>query len=177
VTELLLCCSLLLLQPERPKLASDLFQFAIYSLIFVLVMLVAMFFVFRAVRPKVDSGAASKLKDEFERSKETLLLAAQAKKAAREVDEAAQRHQEAEEKERELLRQNVDPQRVIGQLCPLSGLEMMADQELVIDPYTGSGYHLSSFLHDWPAGRDRPKYVYRYPQGTVVASDQLVREY
>ena len=82
-----------------------------------------------------------------------------------------------EAKERELLKENVDPQRVIGQTCPLCGLEMTDDQELVIDPYTGQGYHFSSFLNDWPAGAERPKYVYRYPQGTVVKSADLVRSF
>jgi hypothetical protein len=50
---------------------------------------------------------------------------------------------------------------------------MMSDQELVIDPYTGQGYHYSSFVSDWPVGQERPKFVYRYPQNTVVRSDQL----
>jgi len=52
---------------------------------------------------------------------------------------------------------------------------MVDDQDLVIDPYTGRGYHLSSFLHDWPVEAARPKYIYRYPQATVVRSEDLLR--
>ena len=43
-----------------------------------------------------------------------------------------------------------------------------------VDPYTGQGYHFSSFINDWPRDQDRPKFVYRYPHGTVVRTDQLI---
>ena len=164
-----------LLQPEPLPLMTDMVRFVVGGAAFVAVVIVAMYFVFKYSKPKTDLSAAAKAREEFEKSKEVLLLAAQAKKAAQESDASAKRQSEMEEKERELLRENVDPLRVIGQACPLCGLEMAEDQELVIDPYTGQGYHFSSFLNDWPAGAERPRFVYRYPQGTVVKSTDLVR--
>lgn len=166
---------LALLQPESPRLASDMVRFAVITGLFVVVVVVVMYFLFKALRPSADSAASRKVRDEFEKSKDALLLSAQAKRAGHESDEAARRAAETEEKERELLKENVDPRRVIGLNCPLCGLEMTDDQELVIDPYSGQAYHFSSFLNDWPVDSERPKYVYRYPQGTVVKSADLIR--
>jgi len=166
---------MVLLQPEPLPLMTDTVRFVAITAAFLVVVVVAMYFVFKYSKPKTDASAAAKAREEFEKTKEALLLAAQAKKAAQESDASARRHSEMEEKERELLRENVDPLRVIGQNCPLCHLEMAEDQELVIDPYTGQGYHFSSFLNDWPAGAERPRFVYRYPQGTVVKSTDLVR--
>jgi hypothetical protein len=164
-------------QVERSPLMSDMMQFVMFTAGFVLVVGVAMYFIIRKLRPKLDNSASAAVRDEFEKSKDALLLAAQAKKAAKEKDEAAQRAVEKEQKERELLAENVNPQDIIGKNCPLSGLEMEADQELVIDPYTGQGYHYSSFVNDWPAGQERPKYVYRYPHGTVVKTENMITEW
>jgi hypothetical protein len=163
-----------LMQVERPPLMSGMLQFMIYTALFVVVAGVALFYIMRALRPKTDQSTTAKVRAEFEKSKDALLLAAQAKKAAHERDTAAQRAQDKEAKERELLAENVDPGLVIGQVCPLSGLAMEEDQELVIDPYTGQGYHYSSFVSDWPADAPRPKYVYRYPQGVIVKTENLV---
>lgn len=169
--------ALLALQPETPKITTNAIQFTIIVGLFLLVVVVVMFYVFRALRPKLDQGRTDALRDEFEKSKDALLMAAQARKAAREAEAGAERQQDAEERERELLKQNVNPALVIGNVCPLSGLEMMDDQELIIDPYTGRGYHFSSFLNDWPAGQSRPKYVYRYPQDVIISSDELARRF
>lgn len=168
---------LLLLQPETPRVTSNAIQFTIIVGVFLLVVVVVMVYVFRALRPKLDHRSTDVVREEFEQSKDVLLMGAQARKAAREAEEGAERQQDAEERERELLKQNVSPERVIGETCPLSGLQMMDDQELVIDPYSGRGYHFSSFLNDWPAGHERPKYVYRYPQGVIVKSEDLVRRF
>ena len=165
------------LQPEPMRLTSDMLRFAVITGIFIVVMVVVMYMVFKGLRTSSNDSAAQKVRQEFEKSKETLLLAATAKRAGQESDESAKRAIEMEAKERELLKENVDPLRVIGQTCPLCRLEMTDDQELVIDPYTGQGYHFSSFLNDWPAAAERPKYVYRYPQATVVKSADLVRSF
>lgn len=177
MADLATCLSLCLLQPERSQTATNAIQFTIITGVFVIVIAVVMFYIIRAVRPKVDSSASDTMRADFEKSKEALLLAAQAKKAAREAGESAERQQDAEEQERELLKQNVRPDQVIGRTCSLSGLEMMADQELVIDPYSGQGYHFSAFLNDWPPAKERPKYVFRYPQGNVIRSADLIRGY
>ncbi len=169
--------ALALLQVERSPLMSDVTKMVLFTAIFVVVVGVALFYIMRALRPKSDQSATAKARAEFEKSKETLLLAAQAKKAAKERDDSAQRAQDKEAKERELLSENVNPALVIGQTCPLSGLTMEEDQELIIDPYTGQGYHYSSFVSDWPAGQARPKYVYRYPQGTVMKTENLVTDW
>jgi len=171
-----LCTPLFLayLQVERSPLWSDMARMTTFAALFLAVVIVVMYYIFRALRKRSDVSAADAVREEFEKGKDALLLAAQAKKASREADQSAERQASVEEKERELLKENVDPQKVIGQTCPLSGLEMMADQELVIDPMSGQGYHLSSFLQDWPQDADRPKYIYRYPQGTVVKSSELI---
>ena len=168
---------LALMQVERPPLMTDMIWFFVYTGLFVVVVGLALFFIMRSLRPRSDKSATAKVRAEFEKSKDALLMAAQAKKAAHEREDSAQRAQDKEAKERELLAENVDPQLVIGQTCPLSGLMMEADQELVIDPYTGQGYHYSSFMSDWPAGTERPKYVYRYPLGTVVKTENLVTDW
>ena len=169
--------ALMLLQPETPRITANALHFTIVVGLFLLVVVVVMVYVLRKLRPRIDDSSTSALREEFEKGKDTLLMAAQAKKAAREADEGADRQREAEERERELLKQNVTPQRVIGETCPLSGLQMMNDQELVIDPYTGQGYHFSAFLNDWPEEHERPKYVYRYPQGVIIKSKDLVRRF
>jgi hypothetical protein len=162
---------------QQTRLASDMLQFSLITALFVVVFIVGIYLAFRYLRPRQDNSPAAQARAEFEKSKEALLLAAQARKAAHEADESAHRQQDIEEKERELLRANVEPSKYIGRTCPLCGLEMMEDQELVIDPYSGAAYHFSSFLNDWPVGQDRPKYIYRYPQGTVIKSADLLRQF
>jgi hypothetical protein len=166
---------LLLLQ--QTQLASDMLQFFVTTGLVVVVLIVGIYLAFRYLRPSQDNSPSTAVRAEFEKTKEALLLAAQAKKAAHEADESARRQLEVDEKERELLRANVDPAQYIGRTCPLCGLEMMDDQELVIDPYSGAAYHFSSFLNDWPVGLERPKYLYRYPQGTVIKSADLLRQF
>jgi hypothetical protein len=166
-----------LLQAGSSPLMSKVMQTAAVAFVFVLVMSVGAWMVFRNLRKANDGGIKAQLDAEFDKSKNALLLAAAAKKQKVEGDEAAKRELAAEAKERELLRENVDIDRVLGQTDPLSGLEMMADMELIVDPYTGQGYLLPSFLNDWPADSPRPKYVYRHPQGTVVKTTDLVRSY
>jgi len=164
-------------QASMPRAQADALKFTVYVGLFVLVVAIVMYFVFKNLRPKTDNSHSDKLREEFEKSKDALLMAAQARKAARESQQGAKRQQDAEAEERELLLSNVDPEQVFGKTCPLSGLEMMNDQDLVIDPYTGQGYHFSSFLNDWPVGQDRPKYIYRYPQDTIVRSDDMIRSF
>jgi len=176
-SELALTLAVAAWQPEPLRLTSDMLRFAMITGIFIVVMVVVMYMVFKGLRTSSNDSAAQKVRQEFEKSKETLLLAATAKRAGQESDESAKRAIEMEAKERELLKENVDPLRVIGQTCPLCRLEMTDDQELVIDPYTGQGYHFSSFLNDWPPDAERPKYVYRYPQDTVVKSSDLIRSF
>gem|GEM_PF-2365772 len=177
MTTATLSIALVMLQPETPRIATNALQFTIMVGVFLLVVVVVMVYVFRKLRPRMDESSTTALREEFEKGKDALLMAAQAKRAAREADEGADRQREAEERERELLKQNVMPERVIGETCPLSGLQMMDDQELVIDPYSGQGYHFSAFLNDWPRDHERPKYVYRYPQGVIVRSEDLVRRF
>jgi len=177
VTELLSATALALLQPEPPRITTNAVSFVVSTGIVMIIIIIALYFVFKGLRKKRDYSITAELHEEFERSKDALLLAAQQKKAAAGAEKRQQRESDKEGKEVELLKENVDPGKVFGQFCPLSGLEMMADQELVIDPYTGQGYHFSSFLNDWPRGKDRPRYVYRYPQGTIMKSEDLIRLY
>ncbi len=163
-----------ILLQARSQMNSDAMRFVMITVGAVMLMVIALVFVYRATRPK-PGGLKASLDEEFNKSKDALLLAAQSKKAAKEREEGEKRQMSAEEKERELLRENVDAERLIGSNCPLCGLEMLEDTDLIIDPYTGAGYHLSSFLNDWPVDTERPKYVYRYPQGTVVKSSDLIR--
>ena len=167
----------LLLQIQPSALTTDMVKFFAMTFIFVVVVSVALYFVFRGLRKATDSGVKAQLDAEFEKTKEALLLAAAAKKQKQDSDETAKRELAADAKERELLRENIDMTRVLGQTDPLSALEMMEDMELIVDPYTGQGYLLPSFLNDWPADQPRPKYVYRHPQGTVVKSSDLVRSF
>lgn len=164
---------LLVLQPQPLRAQTNAVQFSVMVGLFLIVVIVVMYFVFKMLKPRLDQSSAEQLRQEFEKSKEALLLSAQTKKAAREAEKSAERQADAEQRERELLKENVDPESAFGKTCPLCGLEMMSDQDLVIDPYTGQAYHFSSFINDWPAGQPRPKYVYRYPQHTVVKSDNL----
>jgi hypothetical protein len=168
---------LAMLQSGASALSGEMMRTTLITGLFLAVVIAAMYLAFRAVRPKQDNSITLALREEFDRSKEALLLAAQAKRAGQESGEAAKKQAEAEERERELLCANVNPELIFGKACPLCGLDMMEDQELVIDPYTGQGYHFSSFLNDWPAGLERPRYMYRHPQGTVVKSENLYRTY
>jgi hypothetical protein len=167
--------SLALQVSQSSPLFSRMLQVFVISGLFVVAVSVAIFFVLRGARPKNDGSVSSKINEEFEKSKDALLLAAQAKKAKQEAEAGAQRSLEVEAKEMELLRENVDPARVFGVNDPYTGIEMTEDSELIIDPYTGTGYFLSSFLTDWPVDLERPKYVYRYPQGTVVRTNEMIR--
>jgi hypothetical protein len=166
-----------LLQLGGSPLMSDMLKVSVISAVVMLVVIVAVFYIFRSMRKSTDAGVKAQLDAEFEKTKDALLLAAAAKRARSENDETAKRELAADAKERELLRENIDMGRVIGQTDPLSSLEMMEDMELIVDPYTGQGYLLPSFLNDWPPGQDRPKYVYRHPQGTVVKSSDLVKSF
>jgi hypothetical protein len=169
--------ALALLQPEPPQITTNAVSFVVSTGLVLIIIIIALYFVFKNLRKKRDYSVSAELREEFERSKEALLLAAQQRKAVAKAGSEQQRESEKEIKEIELLRENVDASSVFGQACPLSGLEMMEDQELVIDPFTGQGYHFSSFLNDWPKGRDRPKYVYRHPQGTVMKSAELIKKF
>jgi hypothetical protein len=166
-----------LLQIGQSGAFSNALQTSIISFVFILTISIVGWLIFRSQRKSTDAGVKARLDAEFEKTKDALLLAAAAKKQKQEGDEAAKREQAADAKERELLRENIDMSRVIGQTDPLSTLEMMEDMELVVDPYTGQGYLLPSFLNDWPAEQPRPKYVYRHPQGTIVRSSDLVRSF
>jgi hypothetical protein len=177
VTELLTGAVQALLQPEPQRITTDAIGFTVKVGLFLVVIIIVLYFVFKILRRKRDYSVSAELNEEFERSKEALLLLAQQRKAAIDASKKEVRDSEKASKEVELLKENVDPALVIGKTCPLCGLEMMADQELVIDPFTGQGYHFSSFLNDWPAGRERPKYVYRYPQGTVLKSEELIKKF
>jgi hypothetical protein len=175
--------TLALLQAGSSSMTSDALRMLLVTALFLAVVITLFVLVLRYTRAERNSSAAEKVREEFEKSKETLLAAAMAKKQASQESDGQQREVTAEEQERELLREAVDPDRVIGLTCTICGLEMAADEELVIDPYTGTGYHLSSFLSDWPLDAEthkplpRPRYIYRYPQGTVVRSSDLVHSY
>lgn len=173
VSDLLMPLAILALQPQPLRAQTNAIQFSVMVGLFLIVVIVVMYFVFKMLRPRLDQSSTEQLRQEFEKSKDALLLAAQAKRTTREAEDSADRQADAEQREAELLKENVNPETVFGKTCPLSGLEMMSDQDLVIDPYTGQGYHYSSFISDWPVGQERPKFVYRYPQNTVVKSDQL----
>jgi hypothetical protein len=162
---------------QRSAMTTDLMKFSAITAVFVLGVAVTLFYVFRGMRKATDGGVKAQLDAEFEKTKDALLLAAAAKKQRQESDEATQRELAADARERELLRENVDMARIFGQTDRLSGLEMMEDMELIVDPYTGAGYLLPSYLNDWPPGQERPKYVYRHPQGTVVRSSDLVKSF
>jgi hypothetical protein len=166
---------LCLLQPGASPVFTNALQFVFVTAAFVVVVSLAVYYVLRGLRKSNDGSLTTQLNAEFEKSKDALLLAAQAKKAKKEAEAGAQRSMEVEAKEMELLRENVDPARVFGQSDPYSGIEMMEDSELIIDPYTGQGYFLSSFLNDWPVDLERPKYVFRYPQGTVVKTSEMLK--
>jgi len=174
VINALTCLTFFALQPQPLRTQTNAVQFTVMVGLFLLVVIVVMYFVFKMLKPRLDQSSSEQLRQEFEKSKEALLLAAQSKKAVREAEKSAARQVDAEQRERELLKENVDPESAFGKTCPLCGLEMMSDQDLVIDPYTGQAYHFSSFINDWPAGQPRPKYVYRYPQHTVVNSEKLI---
>jgi hypothetical protein len=167
----------LLLQIGQSPAFTNALQTTVISFVFIFVLSIVGWFIFRTQRKSTDAGVKSQLDAEFEKTKDALLLAAAAKKARHESDETAKRELAADAKERELLRENIDMERVFGQTDPLSSLEMMEDMELIVDPYTGQGYLLPSFLNDWPAEQPRPKYVYRHPQGTVVKSSDLVKSF
>jgi hypothetical protein len=166
-----------LLQIGQSSAFSSALQTSVVSFVFILTISIVGWLIFRSQRKASDAGVKAQLDAEFEKTKDALLLAAAAKKQKQEGDEAAKREQSADAKERDLLLENIDMTRVIGQTDPLSTLEMMEDMELVVDPYTGQGYLLPSFLNDWPADQPRPKYVYRHPQGTIVKSSDLVRSF
>lgn len=171
------------LQVSTPPMTSTALHFVFMSTFAVGIMVVVMVLVLRYQKSQRNVSEATKLREEFEKSKALLLATAQAKQAAAQTEAGGQRELSAEDKERELLAENVDPELVFGQTCPLSGLEMMEDQELIIDPYTGQGYHFSSFINDWPRDPEthvelpRPRFAYRYPEGVVVKTTDLLRGY
>ncbi|MCB1215931.1 hypothetical protein KDL44_00960 [bacterium] len=167
--------SLALLQVEPSGASVAATKMAVVVGIVLAVVVTAMYFTLRAIRPKTDNSTTMQVRDEFDKQKDALLLAAQARKAQREQDESARREGDKDEKEKELLREQIDREAVLGRNCPLCGLEIMADSEIVIDPYTGAAYHFSAFLHDWPADSERPKFVYRWPQDRIIRSEDLLK--
>ena len=177
----LLARPLAMLQVEAPHLNSSALHFVFVSTFAVGLMVVVLILVWRYTNSQKNVSATAKVRAEFEKTKPVLLAVAAAKRSDHEAQAGGERELSAEEKERELLQENVEPEKVFGLNCPLSGLEMMEDQELVIDPYTGQGYHFSSFMNDWP--RDpatheelpRPKFIYRYPEDVVVKTSDLLR--
>jgi hypothetical protein len=172
-----------LLQVEQPQIRSTIMHMMIVTGLAMAVVVTALYFVLKSNRSLRDNSATAKLREDFEKSKGLLLAAAQAKRAEAEASAGTEREVSAEDKEKELLRENVEPDKVFGQNCPLSGLEMMEDQELIIDPYTGQGYHFSSFINDWPRDAQtheelpRPRFVYRYPEDVVLRTADLLRGY
>lgn len=167
--------TLALLQVEPSGASARAMQMGIVVAVFMAVAVTIMFFVFKSVRPKTDNSEAMKVREEFNKQKDALLLAAQAKKASREAEDSARREGDKDEKEKELLRENIDPELVIGRSCPLCGLEIMHDSDIIIDPYSGQAYHFSAFLHDWPVDVDRPKFVFRWPEDRMIRSEDLIR--
>lgn len=165
---------LALLQPEPLRATSSAVQFVATTGLSLIAFIMAIYFVLKYLRRNRDRSVVDEVRSEFEKSKQGLLLSAHQKNATLNTDTTEDQEANREAKEIELLKENVDPTRVFGQTCPLSHLEMMADQDLVIDPYTGQAYHFSSFLNDWPTGSERPKYVYRYPQGVVLKCSDLL---
>jgi len=93
------------MQPEASPLFKNMLQATLVVSAVMLVFVLMIVFVFRAMRSKPVAG----VEKEFARSKDTLLLLAQQKKALREKDNAAQRNAEAEELERQALKESVDP--------------------------------------------------------------------
>jgi hypothetical protein len=169
-----------LAQVEPSPIASGAMRAFVMTAVFMAFVVTAMVVIFRYFRAQRDGSQTAKMREEFNKSKDILLATAMSKKQAHDQASGTEREATADEKERDLLLENVDPQLVLGQVCPLCGLELSADEELIIDPYTGMGCHLSDFLNDWPLDeqgrpRERPKFVYRYPQGTVVRSSDLIR--
>jgi hypothetical protein len=164
-------------------MSADALRMLVVTSLFLAVVITLTIAALKYARAERNSSAATQLREDFEKSKEALLAAALAKKQAAQQSEGVEREVNADDQERELLREAIDPGRVIGLACSICGLEMAADEELVIDPYTGTGYHLSSFISDWPIDLEthkplpRPKYIYRYPQGTIVRSSELVHSF
>jgi hypothetical protein len=167
--------TLALMQVEPSGASARAMQMGIVVAMFMAVAVTIMFFVFKSVRPKTDNSESMKVREEFNKQKDALLLAAQAKKASREAEDSARREGDKDEKEKELLRENIDHELVIGRSCPLCGLEIMHDSDIIIDPYSGQAYHFSAFLHDWPVDADRPKFVFRWPEDRIVRSEDLIR--
>jgi hypothetical protein len=169
-----------MLQVEQPVMTTTALRFFIVTAIFMAFVVTGIYLVLRYFRAQRSVSESSKLREQFEKSKTQLLAAAMAKKQAADQAAGVEREVSAEDKERELLKENVDPELVIGKTCGICGLELSEDEELVIDPYSGAGYHLSDFLNDWPLDADgkplpRPKFIYRYPQDTVLRSTDLLR--
>jgi hypothetical protein len=172
--------ALALLQVEPSPMRASAMKAFIITAIAMAFMITAMVFMFRYFRNLRNGSETAKLRENFDKSKEVLLAAAMAKKQASAESAGGERELSADEQEREALKESVEADRVVGQTCPICGFELAEDEELIIDPYTGAAYHLSDFLNDWPLGdngqpRERPKFVYRYPQGTMVRSADLIR--
>ncbi|MDQ3023096.1 MAG: hypothetical protein M3R04_01730, partial [bacterium] len=125
-----------LLQAGGSSLKTDVLRFSAITFVFIMVISLGAFYIFRGLRKANDGGIKAQLDADFEKTREALLLAATAKKQRHDSDESARRELAADAKERELLRENVDIGRVLGLVDPLSGLEMMVDMELIVDPYT-----------------------------------------
>lgn len=166
---------LAMLQAERPQATTNAIQTMVFTGLFLVIAIVAMVYIFKKLRPKNDQSSAALVQDEFEKSRDALLLAAQARKQSRESAGEKERELDAEEKERQLLLEGIDMDSVFGQDCPLSRMPMEPENDLIVDPYSGRAYHFSSFLNDWPVDTERPKYIYRYPEGVIVKSEDLIR--
>ncbi|MCB1187780.1 hypothetical protein KDL29_11495 [bacterium] len=168
-----LCLGLMQVEPSGAT-AGAVKMFVVVG-IFLALVITALYFTIKAIRPKTDNSTTMQVREEFNKQKDALLMAAQAKKASREAQESARREGDKDEKEKELLREQVDPQAAVGRSCPLCGLEIMGDSEIIIDPYSGTAYHFSAFLHDWPPDTERPKFVLRWPQDKMVRSEDLLK--
>ena len=166
---------LAILQVEPSGASARAMQMGIVVAVFMALAVTIIWFVFKSIRPRTDNSETMKVREEFNRQKDALLLAAQAKRASREAQDSARRDGDKDEKEKELLREQIDPESVIGRSCPLCGLEIMSDSDIVIDPYSGQTYHFSAFLHDWPPDTERPKFVLRWPEDKMIRSEDLIR--
>jgi hypothetical protein len=67
----------LALQPQPLRAQTNAVQFTVMVGLFLLVVIVVMYFVFKTLKPRLDQSSSEQLRQDFEQSKEALLLAAQ----------------------------------------------------------------------------------------------------
>src|SRR5688572_5657342 len=85
-----------ILQSAETALSGNMTRFMMVTAFALLLIVILAIFVFKGLKPKADSKVSQELRAEFEKSKEALLLAAQAKKAGKENDEGQRREIERE---------------------------------------------------------------------------------